>query len=138
MKLRLSRLFIILVCFFSGIIGFVYPLFHHLNFLITYNYHSVFPLNKVYPSSTSIGGTLGNFRLCDLSLGSDHCWGWLCDLRNQEAESLIQVIPYPCIDAGILVVTKFLILIYLFHLLFSLHSIPTVWKTMIMKVTTIV
>ncbi|XP_022863440.1 uncharacterized protein LOC111383558 [Olea europaea var. sylvestris] len=45
---------------------------------------------KVYPSSTSIGGTLGNFRLCDLSLGSDHCWGWLCDLRNQEAESLIQ------------------------------------------------
>ncbi|CAI9779714.1 unnamed protein product [Fraxinus pennsylvanica] len=45
---------------------------------------------KVYPSSTSIGGTLGNFRLCDLLLGSDHCWGWLCDLRNQEAESLIQ------------------------------------------------
>ncbi|KAK6160946.1 hypothetical protein DH2020_004327 [Rehmannia glutinosa] len=45
---------------------------------------------KVHPSSTSIEGTLGNFRLYDLSLGSDHCWGWLCDLRNQEAESLIQ------------------------------------------------
>ncbi|XP_012842600.1 PREDICTED: uncharacterized protein LOC105962815 isoform X1 [Erythranthe guttata] len=45
---------------------------------------------KVHPSSTSIEGTLGNFRLCDLSLGSDHSWGWLCDLRNQEAESLIQ------------------------------------------------
>ncbi|KAL3812236.1 hypothetical protein ACJIZ3_013504 [Penstemon smallii] len=45
---------------------------------------------KVHPSSTSIGGTLGNFRLCDLSLGTDNCWGWLCDLRNQEAESLIQ------------------------------------------------
>ncbi|CAA0829437.1 calcium-dependent lipid-binding family protein, partial [Striga hermonthica] len=45
---------------------------------------------KVHPSSTSIDGTLGNFRLCDLSLGSNHCWGWLCDLRNQEAESLIQ------------------------------------------------
>ncbi|KAL6576075.1 hypothetical protein OROHE_000546 [Orobanche hederae] len=45
---------------------------------------------KVHPSSTSIDGTLGNFRLCDPSLGSDNCWGWLCDLRNQEAESLIQ------------------------------------------------
>ncbi|KAG8370579.1 hypothetical protein BUALT_Bualt14G0131800 [Buddleja alternifolia] len=45
---------------------------------------------KVHPSSNSIEGTLGNFRMCDLSLGSDHCWGWLCDLRNQEAESLIE------------------------------------------------
>ncbi|KAL0291932.1 UNVERIFIED_CONTAM: hypothetical protein Scaly_2614300 [Sesamum calycinum] len=45
---------------------------------------------KIHPSSISIEGTLGNFRLRDLSLGSDHCWGWLCDLRNQEAESLIQ------------------------------------------------
>ncbi|XP_073302377.1 uncharacterized protein [Primulina huaijiensis] len=45
---------------------------------------------KVHPSSISIEGTLGNFRLCDLSLRSDHCWGWLCDLRDQEAVSLIQ------------------------------------------------
>ncbi|KAL0376317.1 UNVERIFIED_CONTAM: Vacuolar protein sorting-associated protein 13 [Sesamum calycinum] len=47
-------------------------------------------MGKIHPSSISIEGTLGNFRLRDLSLGSDHCWGWLCDLRNQEAESLIQ------------------------------------------------
>ncbi|KAH6816807.1 calcium-dependent lipid-binding family protein [Perilla frutescens var. frutescens] len=45
---------------------------------------------KVHPSSLSIEGTLGNLRVCDLSLGSDHRWGWLCDLRNEEAESLIQ------------------------------------------------
>ncbi|KAI3834068.1 hypothetical protein MKX03_035864 [Papaver bracteatum] len=45
---------------------------------------------KVHPSSLSIEGTLGNFRLCDLSLGMDHCWGWLCDIRNQGAESLIK------------------------------------------------
>ncbi|XP_051130647.1 uncharacterized protein LOC127251100 isoform X2 [Andrographis paniculata] len=45
---------------------------------------------KVHPSSTSIEGTLGNLRLCDLSLGLDNCWRWLCDLRNQGAESLIQ------------------------------------------------
>ncbi|XP_057809782.1 uncharacterized protein LOC131024279 [Salvia miltiorrhiza] len=45
---------------------------------------------KVHPSSLSIEGTLGNLRVCDLSLGPDHWWGWLCDLRNQEAESLVQ------------------------------------------------
>lgn len=49
---------------------------------------------KVHPSSISIEGTLGNFRLCDLSLRSDHCWGWLCDLRDQEAVSLIQVLEH--------------------------------------------
>ncbi|XP_028051145.1 uncharacterized protein LOC114255802 isoform X2 [Camellia sinensis] len=45
---------------------------------------------KLHPSSISIEGTLGNFRLCDMSLGMDHCWGWLCDIRNQGAESLIK------------------------------------------------
>ncbi|KAF9594340.1 hypothetical protein IFM89_030469 [Coptis chinensis] len=45
---------------------------------------------KVHPSSLSIEGVLGNFRLCDMSLGMDHCWGWLCDIRNQGAESLIK------------------------------------------------
>ncbi|XAR56952.1 hypothetical protein NMG60_11024929 [Bertholletia excelsa] len=45
---------------------------------------------KVHPSSISIEGTLGNLRLCDMSLGVDHCWGWLCDIRNQGAESLIK------------------------------------------------
>lgn len=49
------------------------------------------PVLKVHPSSISIEGTLGNFRLCDLSLGGEHYWGWLCDIRNQGAESLIQV-----------------------------------------------
>ncbi|XP_043709636.1 uncharacterized protein LOC122658659 isoform X2 [Telopea speciosissima] len=45
---------------------------------------------KVYPSSFSIDGTLGNFKLCDMSLGADHRWGWLCDIRNQGVESLIK------------------------------------------------
>ncbi|KAF6156507.1 hypothetical protein GIB67_011308 [Kingdonia uniflora] len=45
---------------------------------------------KVFPSSLSIEGTLGNFRLCDMSLGMNHCWGWLCDIRNQGTESLIK------------------------------------------------
>lgn len=48
-------------------------------------------LIKVHPSSISIEGTLGNFRLCDMSLGTDHCWGWLCDIRNPGVESLIKV-----------------------------------------------
>ncbi|KAI6692875.1 hypothetical protein NL676_020585, partial [Syzygium grande] len=46
---------------------------------------------KVYPSSLSIEGTLGNFRLCDMSLGADHIWKWLCDIRNPGTESLIKL-----------------------------------------------
>lgn len=46
---------------------------------------------KVHPSSLTIEGTLGNFRLCDMSLGTEHCWGWLCDIRNPGVESLIKV-----------------------------------------------
>ncbi|KAL7618287.1 hypothetical protein Lser_V15G01600 [Lactuca serriola] len=45
---------------------------------------------KVHPGSISVEGTLGNFRLCDCSLGTDHVWGWIFDIRNQGAESLIQ------------------------------------------------
>ncbi|ONI27903.1 hypothetical protein PRUPE_1G110200 [Prunus persica] len=45
---------------------------------------------KVHPSSLSIEGTLGNFRLRDMSLGTDHCWAWLCDIRNPGVESLIK------------------------------------------------
>ena len=40
----------------------------------------------------SIEGTLGNFRLRDVSLGAEHCWEWLCDIRNPGAESLIKVL----------------------------------------------
>lgn len=46
---------------------------------------------KVHPSSLSLEGKLGNFRLCDLSLGSESYWSWLCDIRNQGDESLVQV-----------------------------------------------
>ncbi|PRQ39555.1 putative vacuolar protein sorting-associated protein [Rosa chinensis] len=45
---------------------------------------------KVHPSSLSIEGTLGNFRLRDMSLGEDNCWAWLCDIRNPDVESLIK------------------------------------------------
>ncbi|MFQ6646375.1 hypothetical protein Gotur_019075 [Gossypium turneri] len=45
---------------------------------------------KVHPASLSIEGTLGNLRLCDMSLGTDNCLGWLCDIRNPGVESLIK------------------------------------------------
>lgn len=47
---------------------------------------------KVHPSSLSIEGKLGNLRLCNMALGPDHCWGWLCDIRNQNTESLVEVL----------------------------------------------
>jgi hypothetical protein len=52
---------------------------------------------KVHPSSLSIEGTLGNLRPSDMSLGTDHGWGWLCDIRNPWVESLIKV-HYPLFD----------------------------------------
>ncbi|XP_010679516.3 uncharacterized protein LOC104894866 isoform X2 [Beta vulgaris subsp. vulgaris] len=45
---------------------------------------------RVHPCSISIEGTLGNMRLRDMSLGAEHCWNWLCDIRNPGAESLIK------------------------------------------------
>ncbi|KAL8152479.1 LOW QUALITY PROTEIN: hypothetical protein V2J09_010239 [Rumex salicifolius] len=45
---------------------------------------------KVHPFTMSIEGTLGNLRVCDKSIGDDHCWSWLCDIRNPGAESLIK------------------------------------------------
>ncbi|XP_062223332.1 uncharacterized protein LOC133922148 [Phragmites australis] len=45
---------------------------------------------KVHPSSFSIDGILGNMRFCDMSLGPDHRWGWLCDIRKPGVESLIK------------------------------------------------
>eukprot|EP01018_Ginkgo_biloba_P025446 Gb_15429 [translate_table: standard] len=46
---------------------------------------------KVHPSSISIEGTLGNLRICDMSLGSDHWWGWLCDIRDPGSDSLVKL-----------------------------------------------
>ncbi|RVX21853.1 putative ribonuclease H protein [Vitis vinifera] len=45
---------------------------------------------KVQPTSLSIDGTLGNFRLRDMAFEIDHSWGWLCDIRNPGVESLIK------------------------------------------------
>ncbi|CAN8243432.1 unnamed protein product, partial [Cochlearia groenlandica] len=45
---------------------------------------------KVHPSSLSIEGTLGNFKLCDKSLDSGNCWSWLCDIRDPGVDSLIK------------------------------------------------
>jgi len=45
---------------------------------------------KVHPSSFSIDGMLGNMRFCDMSLGPEHRWGWLCDIRKPGVESLIK------------------------------------------------
>ncbi|KAG0568137.1 hypothetical protein KC19_7G189300 [Ceratodon purpureus] len=46
---------------------------------------------KVYPGSLTISGTLGNLRVCDMFLGADHQWGWLCDIRDPGAGSLVEL-----------------------------------------------
>ncbi|KAG0559465.1 hypothetical protein KC19_10G107200 [Ceratodon purpureus] len=46
---------------------------------------------KVYPGSLTISGTLGNLRVCDMLLGADHQWGWLCDIRDPGAGSLVEL-----------------------------------------------
>jgi hypothetical protein len=74
--------------------GYIYlrSLFSSIPFSSDLNNFFVFVfLIKVHPSSLSIEGTLGNLRLSDMSLGTDHSWGWLCDIRNPGVESLIKV-----------------------------------------------
>ena len=54
--------------------------------------HLIFKnIDQVHPVSFSIDGMLGNMRFCDMSLGPDHRWGWLCDIRKPGVESLIKV-----------------------------------------------
>ncbi|XP_059076567.1 uncharacterized protein LOC131042467 isoform X2 [Cryptomeria japonica] len=45
---------------------------------------------KVHPSSISIEGMLGNLKICDMSLGPEHWWGWLCDIRDPGSDSLVK------------------------------------------------
>ena len=54
--------------------------------------HLIFQnIDQVHPGSFSVDGMLGNMRFCDMSLGPDHRWGWLCDIRKPGVESLIKV-----------------------------------------------
>jgi len=46
---------------------------------------------KVYPGSLNISETLGNLRICDMLLGADHQWGWLCDIRDPVVGSLVEL-----------------------------------------------
>lgn len=45
-----------------------------------------------------ISGTLGNLRVCDMFLGADHQWGWLCDIRDPGAGSLVEVLQTLCTE----------------------------------------
>jgi hypothetical protein len=53
---------------------------------------------QVYPGSLMISGTLGNLRVCDMFLGADHQWGWLCDIRDPGAGSLVEVLQTLCTE----------------------------------------
>lgn len=46
---------------------------------------------NVYPASFTISGTLGNLRVCDMALGQDHYWGWICDIRDRGSDSLVKL-----------------------------------------------
>lgn len=71
--------------FFLGFWIF-FPFFFFFSDFIQFYYF------KVQPTSLSIDGTLGNFRLRDMAFEIDHSWGWLCDIRNPGVESLIKVL----------------------------------------------
>lgn len=46
---------------------------------------------KVFPGSFGINSTLGNLRVCDMTLGADHQWGWMCDIRDPGCDSLVKL-----------------------------------------------
>lgn len=72
-----------------------------------------------------------------MSLGPDHQWGWLCDTRKEDIESLIEVTcdndfacSYYCNGAKY---WNFLNLAFLFFYIHSIHSSRTVPTMMIMR-----
>lgn len=48
-------------------------------------------LFKVFPSSFSIKAALGNLKISDDSLPSDHPYFWVCDMRNPGGSSFVEV-----------------------------------------------
>ena len=78
---------------------------------------------KVHPSSLSIEGTLGNFKLCDKSLDSGNCWSWLCDIRDPGVESLIKVSNTGGFIAvwALLLILIFLVVLHLLNSYFTLQ-----------------
>lgn len=46
----------------------------------------------MYPSSFSIKASLGNLRISDDSLPSNHNYFWACDMRNPGGSSFVEVI----------------------------------------------
>ncbi|XP_028077973.1 LOW QUALITY PROTEIN: uncharacterized protein LOC114279888 [Camellia sinensis] len=47
---------------------------------------------KVFPSSFSIKAALGNLRISDDSLHSDHIYFWVCDMRNPGGSSFVELV----------------------------------------------
>ncbi|XP_059641926.1 uncharacterized protein LOC132283907 [Cornus florida] len=47
---------------------------------------------KVFPSSFSIKAALGNLRISDDSLRSDHVYFWVCDMRNPGGSSFVELV----------------------------------------------
>ncbi|GFZ15404.1 pleckstrin homology (PH) domain-containing protein [Actinidia rufa] len=46
---------------------------------------------KVFPSSFSIKAALGNLKISDDSLQSDHIYFWVCDMRNRGGSSFVEL-----------------------------------------------
>lgn len=76
-----------------------------LTISVSLNFLNIF---QVHPGSFSIDGMLGNMRFCDMSLGPDHRWGWLCDIRKPGVESLIKVFSDCLLYNGIYSFLRFL------------------------------
>ncbi|GAB2263603.1 hypothetical protein Droror1_Dr00025737 [Drosera rotundifolia] len=47
---------------------------------------------KVFPSSFSIKASIGNLRISDDSLRSDHMYFWSCDMRNPGGSSFVELL----------------------------------------------
>ncbi|KAM7266149.1 hypothetical protein ACFE04_019533 [Oxalis oulophora] len=52
------------------------------------------PNNEVFPSYYSIKAALGNLRINDDSLPSSHMYFLMCDMRNPEGSSFVEVVSY--------------------------------------------
>eukprot|EP00850_Spirogloea_muscicola_P018627 SM000173S02996 [mRNA] locus=s173:28246:52241:- [translate_table: standard] len=46
---------------------------------------------RLHPMSMAVNVGLGNLRICDSRLGSDHQWGYMCNIRDPNSSSLVSI-----------------------------------------------
>eukprot|EP00850_Spirogloea_muscicola_P005223 SM000023S07679 [mRNA] locus=s23:814661:836470:+ [translate_table: standard] len=59
--------------------------------LATLAEENLHPDFRLHPMSMAVNVDFGNLRICDSRLGSDHQWGYMCNIRDPNSSSLVSI-----------------------------------------------